>query len=154
MITLFVQSLAWNTSGQPLAIWSVWGDSDEFGNKSVQCVQLRWKLLEPCGQLLPDSTCEVWERWLLAVWAVRYSECVLAVWPFWLAVCVWEGLNSVCAAELCGERFVFQCTPFRHFLFSCFGLLARDLRHPLLSRFIASPAQAERTCYCVIGSRL
>ena len=31
---------------------------------------------------------------------------------------VWEGRNTVC--------FVFLCTPFCHFLFSCFGVLARD----------------------------
>ena len=41
-----------NTLAQPLAIWSVWGDSDKLVNKSVWCGQLRWKLLEPCGRCL------------------------------------------------------------------------------------------------------
>ena len=43
----------WNTSGQLLAFWSVWGDSDEFCSKSVRCVQLRRKLSELRGR----STC-------------------------------------------------------------------------------------------------
>lgn len=28
----------WNTPGQLLAVWSIWTDSDEFGNKSVWCL--------------------------------------------------------------------------------------------------------------------
>ena len=44
------------------------------------------------------------------------------------------------------------CTPFRHFLLSCFGLLARDQCHRMLRRLIASSASAERTRYCVVGS--
>ena len=35
-----------NTPAQTLDVWNVWGDSDEFGNKPVVCVQLCWKLLE------------------------------------------------------------------------------------------------------------
>ena len=45
------------------------GETREFWNKSIRCVQLRWKLLEQLR-----STCEVWERWLLAVWAIGYSD--------------------------------------------------------------------------------
>ena len=33
-----------NTLAQPLDVWSVWGDSDDVGNKYVWCVQLCWKL--------------------------------------------------------------------------------------------------------------
>ena len=60
-------------------------------------------------------------------------------------------INAVCAL-------FFLCTPFltsfRHFLFSCFGLLARDERHLLFRRLIASCAGAELTRYSGVGSTL
>ena len=39
-----------NTPAQLSDVWSVWGDSDEVGNKYVWCVTLRWKLWEPRGR--------------------------------------------------------------------------------------------------------
>ena len=83
---------AWNTPGQPLAVWSIWGDSDEFGNKSVWCVQLCWSFWNHADSVCSDSTCEVWDGWLSAVWAIGFSDCgVLANQRG-----VWEGRNSVC----------------------------------------------------------
>ena len=66
--------------------------------------------------------------------------CVLAVWPFWLAVVlanqrgVWEGQNTVCATELYGVccRSVISCCCVSDYW-------------PEIS--------AERTRYCVISSR-
>ena len=117
---------AWNTLGQPLDIWSIWGDSDEFGNKSVQCVQLRWKLLEPRGRCLLQFNMQSLRR--LAVgrrshWILWLVMCHLYDHSDWR--CANESARCVGGAEYC-VRFVFLCTLFRHFLFSCFGVLARD----------------------------
>ena len=97
-------------------VWSFWGNSDEFRNKSVRCVQLRWKLLEPY------RCCLLWfnMRSLRRLAVGRLSH-----WILWLCVScmtiliggvlankrsVWEGWNAVCAV---------LCTLFHHFLFSC-----------------------------------
>ena len=90
----------------------------EVGNKSVRCVQLRWKLSDV---VCSNSTCEVWGGWLSAVWAIGFSDwlcasCMTILISGVLAnQCgVWEGQNT----EYC-VCFVFLCTPFRHFQFSC-----------------------------------
>ena len=54
------------------------GDSDEFRNKSVRCVQLRWKLLEPGGQCLLRFILQ--SLWMLAVGHLSH-------WILWLVVC-------------------------------------------------------------------
>ena len=113
-----------NTPAQLLDVWS--GDSDEFGNKSVQCVQLRWKLLEPRGR------CLLWFN----MWSLRrLAAGRLSHWILWLVVCHlynhsdWrcasESAQCVGGAEHC-VRFVFLYAPFYHSLFSYFGVLARD----------------------------
>ena len=72
------QTLGRNTPAQPLDIWSVWGDSDEVGNKYVWCVQLRWKLSQLLGRCLLRFSMQSLRRW-----AVRR----LSYWILWLAVC-------------------------------------------------------------------
>ena len=61
------------------------------------------------------STCEVWGGWLSDVWAIGFSD-----WR-----CASESARCVGGAEYC-VCFGFLSTLFRHFLFSCFGVLTRD----------------------------
>ena len=68
-----------NTLAKKLDIWNIWGDSDEFGNKSVHCVQLCRKLLEPRGWCLVRFNLQSLRG--LAVWgldAIGYSDWLCA----------------------------------------------------------------------------
>ena len=92
------------------------------------CVGSFWKRVEQ--HLLRFN---LWSLRTLAVGRHRILwlvVCSLYDHPDWRcasesARCV-GGVEFCVATELCGVRFVFLCTPFRHFLFSCFGLLAQD----------------------------
>ena len=89
----------------------------EFGNKSgvFSCVGSFW---DHADIVCSDSTCEVWEGWLLAVGAIGYSD--------WLcASCMSILIGGVLANQYC-VRLTFLCTPFCHFLFTCFGVVAQD----------------------------
>ena len=78
-------------------VWSVWRDSDEVGNKSVWCVQLRRKLSE---------LDVVWSDWICKIWGGALSD-------------VWAGLlhlvqaqNVHAAVELAARRSVCSMTRF------------------------------------------
>ena len=58
--------------------WSVWRDSDEIWNKSVRCVQLRWKLSEPLGSCLIRFNMPILRKGAVGL---------LSCWIPWLAVC-------------------------------------------------------------------
>ena len=108
-----------NTLAQLLDVWSLWGYVDKVRNKSVWCVQLRWKLLEPPGRCLLQFNMRSLRR--LAVGHLSH-------WILWLVVCYlydhsdWrcasESTEFVGGAEYC-VHFVFLCTPFHHLLVSC-----------------------------------
>ena len=78
-----------------------------------------------------NTTCEVWEDWLSAVWAIGFSDWLCAsCMTILIGGVASESARCVGGAESC-VGFVFQCTLFRHFSF-----------------IIASRACAERTHYC------
>lgn len=80
-----------------------------------------FKLAKPSNVRCWPSEQSGYSHWLCASCMTIWIGGVLA------NLCgVWEGQNTVCAAELYGSDFVFLCDPFRHFLFSYIGLLARD----------------------------
>ena len=88
------------------------------------CIRSFWNRVEDVVCL--DSTCEVWEGWLLAIGAILSSDWLCASCMTILIGSVLANQRSACGgAENC-VRFVFLCTPFHDFLFSCFGVLARD----------------------------
>ena len=121
-LAIATQRKAWNTPGLLLAVWSVWGDSDEVDSKSVRCVQLHWKLLEPCGQHLLRFNMRSLRR--LAIgrqghWILWLAVCSLYDHSDWL--CASESVQCVGGVEFC-VCFVFLCTLFHHVLFS-FSLL-------------------------------
>ena len=78
-----------NTPAQPLNVWSIWGDSVEFGDKSVQSVQQRLEafgtarmLSAPIQHVKSEKVgCRPLEPLDSLIGFVQ------AVWLFWLAVC-------------------------------------------------------------------
>ena len=122
------RSKAWNTPGQPLAIWSIWTGSEEFGNKSVRFSYVRsfWNRVDRAPiQLAKSESVGCWPSEPLDI----LIGCVLAIWPFWLAVC--QQISVVCGRGgiRCAALNSMVCILFLYtirFLFSCFGLLARD----------------------------
>ena len=90
------------------------------------CVGSFWNRVD---SICSDSTCEVWERWLLAVWAIGFSD--------WL--CASESVRCVGGAEFCVRRWTLWCAlcfsmhsvpSFPVFMFWCTGtrLAATDVK--------------------------
>ena len=72
------------------------------------CVGSFWDRVD---SVCSDSTCEVWEGWLSAVWAIGYSD--------WL--CASKSAQCGRSGMPCAH-----CFSSLHFPFSCVGVLARD----------------------------
>ena len=104
-----------NTQAQPLDIWSIWRDQDQVGNNMFGAFSGVERFQTRVDVVGFDSTCEVWGGWLSDVWAIGFSD-----WR-----CASESARCVGGAEYC-VCFGFLSTLFRHFLFSCFGVLTRD----------------------------
>ena len=127
--TLFgTQHTVWNTLGQPLAVWKERTEETRMSSGTnlfsvFSCVGSFWNHLEG---VCSDPTCKIWECWLLAIWAIGYSDWLCAGCMTWLLIGgvlviqrgVWEGRNTMCATKLYGVHFVFLfCSVISCFIF-------------------------------------
>ena len=121
---------AWDTPGQPSAVWSVWRDSGT--TQLFSCVGSFWNHTDV---VCSDSTCEVWEGWLSAVGAIGLSD--------WL--CASKSARCVGGAEHCALCFSMHSVPlFLVLIFWSTGVQ----RLPLWRRLTASHTGAGRSRCC------
>ena len=97
------------------------------------------------------STCKVWKRWLLAIWAIEFSD--------WLCISYMTILIGGVLANQCGvwEEQNTVCTLFFYALrsiISCFHVLENWHKTSTTRWLTASRTSAERTHYCGVGCKL
>ena len=130
-----------NTLAQTLHVWNVWGDSDRFGNKSVRCVQLCWKLLEPH------------RRWLVVrgLDAFGYSDWLCASCSMTILIGSCQTNTEPVMGVLCFSLIIYGLHSVPSFPVSRFWITGTSLPPPDVNTYCYLRKRRESTHYCVVG---